>query len=256
MMATPTTPLILTRHHHHRLLARHTEEEEAAAATVLFSSPFSSSRGVFRWSYVLTVFGLTSLTIFTISALTTTTHHPISTPQLGMMDLLPRCIDRGTCASTDAPALKGFDPVAFFSGRLTPFRDCGLAGDPDINSTIAGYTFYFVTHDNRKAFIDDPETYWPMFGGFCAWGIAYESMWNASTLGPPAALDDRHYCTESWDVRFGKLYVLNRGVKELWLENPRQVHEDAQTRWSQDWYPGVPRLATPVNTHSYIHGLP
>lgn len=233
---SPHTPLLLIRQHHHHL----------------------SHRRRFSWRSGLTLIGMTSLTIFGISALTQKTRllPPSAHPQFGTMELLPDCIESGTCASTDAPALKGYDPVSFFTGNLTPWQDCGLQGHPLINTSVAGYTFYFVSHDNRNAFIDDPETYWPMFGGFCAWGIAYESMWNASMLGPPAALDDVHYCTEAWDVRFGRLYLLNRGVKALWLSNPLQIHEDAQRQWSQAWYPGIPRLATPVNTRSYIHGLP
>lgn len=64
----------------------------------------------------------------------------------------------------NALAIKGYDPVSYFSGQPTK-------GNKSINSTYNEATYYFTTEDNKNSFEADPETYVPAYGGWCAWAM-------------------------------------------------------------------------------------
>lgn len=106
--------------------------------------------------------------------------------------------DGAACLSTTAgPVLGGADVVAYFS---LDAGSAATAGSAALNATYGGYSFYFSTAANRALFDADPTAYAPQFGGFCAWGIAEESVWTKATLGPDADAD-------VWQILDGKLYV-------------------------------------------------
>jgi YHS domain-containing protein len=63
--------------------------------------------------------------------------------------------------------LLGHDPVAYFT-QAKPVR-----GDPKIQSTLPGRTYYFLSPDNKRLFDAQPERYEPQYGGFCASGAAF-----------------------------------------------------------------------------------
>lgn len=72
----------------------------------------------------------------------------------------------------DDPVMAGYDLVAYHS--LEPSED-GVPGNPNISYRHSnGYLYYFSTQANKQAFIDDPDQYLPKYGGFCAWGMAWE----------------------------------------------------------------------------------
>jgi YHS domain-containing protein len=65
-----------------------------------------------------------------------------------------------------ALALKGHDPVAFFTeGRP-------VAGDPRFESNHIGVRYRFASAENKQAFDADPAQYEPQFGGFCAYAVS------------------------------------------------------------------------------------
>jgi YHS domain-containing protein len=63
--------------------------------------------------------------------------------------------------------LAGNDPVAYFSAGKP------LPGRSDIKTEHRGLTYRFVSDDDRRQFITNPERFVPQFGGFCAQSMAY-----------------------------------------------------------------------------------
>lgn len=58
-------------------------------------------------------------------------------------------------------AAAGYDVVSYFSG--TP-----LKGKESIATTFNGAEYLFVIEENKKTFLQNPEKYVPLYGGFCA----------------------------------------------------------------------------------------
>jgi hypothetical protein len=63
-------------------------------------------------------------------------------------------------------ALSGFDPVSYFLG------DGPKAGLPEHEVIWSGVAWRFASAANREAFLRDPETYAPRFGGYDATSVA------------------------------------------------------------------------------------
>ncbi|MEQ8700599.1 MAG: YHS domain-containing (seleno)protein [Bauldia litoralis] len=82
--------------------------------------------------------------------------------------------------------LKGYDPVAYFSGTPTP-------GDPGLTAAHDGATYQFASAENRDAFLADPVAYAPAYGGFCA---------MAMSLGYKVDIDPN-----AWKIVDDRLYV-------------------------------------------------
>ncbi len=61
-------------------------------------------------------------------------------------------------------AIKGYDPVAYFSG--SPQK-----GKANITTDYNGAVYHFATTANRDAFLADPAKYEPAYGGWCAWAM-------------------------------------------------------------------------------------
>jgi len=106
--------------------------------------------------------------------------------------------------------LRGRDPVAYFTqGKPTP----GLAG---IKVQQRGATYRFISEENRRQFITNPEQYVPQFGGFSANGMVYAI---------PVAVD-----ADSFKIIDGKLYLFES-------ERTRQYFEmDQEANLKRAWY--------------------
>jgi YHS domain-containing protein len=97
----------------------------------------------------------------------------------------------------DGAALRGHDPVAYFSENKP------VKGVAEHKAEHQGSTFYFASKANRDAFIADPTRYAPQYGGYCAFGMS--NGYKAAT--DPAA----------FKVVNGKLYLnYNRDVQTMW----------------------------------------
>jgi YHS domain-containing protein len=70
-------------------------------------------------------------------------------------------------------AISGYDPVAYFTTAKA------LKGSPEITATYAGGTYRFSTTANRDAFLADPARYLPVYGGYCAYGVAHSHRWTS-----------------------------------------------------------------------------
>lgn len=106
--------------------------------------------------------------------------------------LLAVCGRLGAASDAVELAIKGYDPVAYFTmGR--PVR-----GLPGIEYEHAKLRYRFSSDAHRELFKTDPGRYAPQFGNFCAMAL---------TRGE---LDDVE--PESWLISDGKLYLFGKAV--------------------------------------------
>ncbi|MBL7791992.1 MAG: hypothetical protein JNK77_06705 [Saprospiraceae bacterium] len=62
-------------------------------------------------------------------------------------------------------AIDGYDPVSYFGQK--PQK-----GKKDHSYQHDGITYYFVSVENKNAFITNPDKYEPAYGGWCAYAMA------------------------------------------------------------------------------------
>ncbi len=116
--------------------------------------------------------------------------------------------------STKAGAIKGYDPVAYFTDSTA------VPGKPDISLTWNGATWHFSTEEHRTLFQQNPEKYAPAYGGWCAYG------WSQ---GYPAKTDPL-----AWTIVDGKLYLnYDKKVRSLWDEKRPEYIQKADSNWKQ-----------------------
>ncbi len=95
-------------------------------------------------------------------------------------------------------AIKGYDPVAFFTDGKP------LKGDAKFAHEWNGATWHFASAAHRDAFKASPEKYAPQFGGYCAWAVSQNST---------ASVDPEN----AWKLVDGKLYLnYSRDVQKKW----------------------------------------
>jgi YHS domain-containing protein len=109
-------------------------------------------------------------------------------------------------------ALKGYDPVAYFTdGKATP-------GDPQYESTYDGTRYRFASAQHLGLFKADPDRYAPQYAGSCATGIA---------LGVKVEADP-----QNWLIQDGKLFVFSAtGARDDMRADPRGTIAKAGENW-------------------------
>jgi len=118
----------------------------------------------------------------------------------------------GTINDADGVAIKGYDPVAYFTdGRA-------VAGSLAFSARYEGATFLFASAEHRDAFVADPTRFAPQYGGFCAYGAAE---------GQKAVIDP-----EAFAIVGGKLYLnYSRSVQAKWAKNIPGYITKADRNW-------------------------
>jgi len=115
----------------------------------------------------------------------------------------------------DGLAIKGYDPVAYFTDRKP------VAGKPEFSHDWMGAKWLFASAEHRDAFAKEPEKYAPQYGGYCAYGVA---QGYAVKIEPDA-----------WTVVDGKLYLnYDKGVQKTWEKDIPGYIAEADKKW-----PGV-----------------
>jgi YHS domain-containing protein len=84
-------------------------------------------------------------------------------------------------------ALKGYDPVAYFTEKRT------MAGDPQFQTEWDGAIYRFASAKHLELFKADPDRYLPQYSNLCAASIAQ----GVKVQGQP----------EYWLVQDGRLYL-------------------------------------------------
>lgn len=114
----------------------------------------------------------------------------------------------------DGVALRGYDPVAYFSSGKPQ------KGVPEHSYTYKGSHFLFATAENRRVFANAPEKYAPQFGGFCAFGTA-----NGHKVSTQP---------EAFAVVDGKLYLNHDDkVHARWLDDVPGNIAQAEKNWPE-----------------------
>jgi len=117
-------------------------------------------------------------------------------------------------------AIKGYDPVAYFTDRKA------VKGDSRFEYVYDDATWQFATAAHRDMFVADPDHYMPQYGGFCAACVAMKLCSGLSELAPADP--------ESWRIVNGKLYMVSGGKKSLdqWKANSAANIKQADIHWA------------------------
>jgi YHS domain-containing protein len=109
-------------------------------------------------------------------------------------------------------AIYGFDPVAYFTEREP------RQGSATYELSWAGATWRFLNEGNRDAFMQDPETYEPRYGGHDPVAIGA----GVPTAGHPSI----------WTVFEQRLYVFHSEKnKAAFLADPSRALDRAEMQW-------------------------
>jgi hypothetical protein len=110
---------------------------------------------------------------------------------LALIAALPPALSpRASAADELALAIKGYDPVAYFTaGRPTP-------GLTQFEYAWDERRYRFANAENRELFKADPVRYAPQFGNFCAMALSLGQLVEADP--------------ENWLISDGKLYVFGK----------------------------------------------
>ncbi len=110
------------------------------------------------------------------------------------------------------PGLSGYDPVAYFTeGKAT--RGSGF------HVTVRnGVTYVFASKEHKALFEKNPEKYLPLYGGYCAYGVAIAKKFVADP--------------EVWTIVDGKLYLnLDRDIQQKWEKDIPGFIVKAEKNW-------------------------
>ena len=116
-------------------------------------------------------------------------------------------------------AIKGYDPVAYFSGKAT-------LGDPMLQVDYDGSTYYFSSESNKVNFEGQPDRYIPAFGGFCA---------TAMSEGKKFDINPTNFKIKNDQLL---LFYLGLGgdTKAQWEENEDDRLASAKKIWAEGNY--------------------
>ena len=93
-----------------------------------------------------------------------------------------------TSANPGRLAIKGYDPVAYFTmGRP-------VQGEPEFEHTVDDVRYRFATAEHLEMFIEDPDRYVPQYRGLCAMGLGAKGYKVEAN-------------PENWVIYAGQLYV-------------------------------------------------
>lgn len=114
--------------------------------------------------------------------------------------------------SDSAGAIRGYDPVAYFT------QGAPVKGSKELTHRWNGASWRFASAQNRDRFAAAPEKYAPQYGGYCAYGVAGG---YAVKIEPDA-----------WSVVDGKLYLnYDRSVQASWKSDIPGYIRKADTNW-------------------------
>ena len=97
-------------------------------------------------------------------------------------------------------AIRGFDTVAYFTEGKP------REGSDEFTSAWQGATWKFASQEHLDIFKDNPEKYAPQYGGYCAYGVAQDSLVKIEG--------------DNWTIVDDKLYL--------------NYDDDLQEKWEKD----------------------
>lgn len=112
------------------------------------------------------------------------------------------------------PAIKGYDPVAYFEQHKPVKGEKGISAEHD------GAVYHFSSQGNKALFLANPARYAAQFGGFCAYGM---SNGYRAPVTP-----------EAFTIVDQKLYLnYSLKVREMWQREQASRIEKANANWEK-----------------------
>jgi YHS domain-containing protein len=132
---------------------------------------------------------------------------------LALSALVPRRLLAAE-AATERVALKGYDPVGYFTDHKP------VKGSAQFTASYDDVTYWFENAAHRATFVANPERYAPQYDGFCAINVARGHKYEADP--------------EAWKIADGKLYVFlgKQGVPMFTAEKSKIVAQ-ANANWPE-----------------------
>lgn len=113
----------------------------------------------------------------------------------------------------DGVAIQGYDVLSYLEKRAEK-------GRKEFSLEYGGIKWYFANSDHRDQFRQDPESFLPEYGGFCAYSVG---------RGYPATADPHAFSVEGH-----KLYLFfDRAVQTVWEQDQRHLVTSADRYWPQ-----------------------
>jgi YHS domain-containing protein len=113
-----------------------------------------------------------------------------------------------------AVALKGYDPVAYFTDKRP------MVGDPQYQYEWDGAVYRFASAEHLALFKSDPDRYLPQYKNWCAASVAK----GEKVYGNP----------EYWLVVDGRLYLFGGPIgPSLMSKDPTAMRSQADENWSK-----------------------
>jgi YHS domain-containing protein len=114
-------------------------------------------------------------------------------------------------------ALQGYDPVAYF------LEQKAVGGNREISHQQEGVTYYFASESNRRKFQQDPSSYTPQYGGWCAYAMG--------ATGEKVDIDP-----ETFKITDGKLYLFYNkffnNTLPKWNKEESSLKAKADRNWN------------------------
>lgn len=118
----------------------------------------------------------------------------------------------------DGVAIKGYDPVAYFT------QTRAVKGKKEFFYDYHGVSYHFSTPANQQAFQSNPEKYEPQYGGWCAYAMGHD--------GSKVEVDP-----ETFKIINGKLFLFyNRffnNTLKSWNLDESGLHTRADANWQK-----------------------
>lgn len=118
----------------------------------------------------------------------------------------------GTTFSYSGKAIRGYDPIAYFTEGKP------VKGNDSLVYKWDNATWHFASQKNLELFKSAPQQYAPQYGGYCAYGLSN---------GYKAPTDPN-----AWTIVNGKLYLnYNLAVSTEWKKDRERRIEKADKNW-------------------------
>jgi YHS domain-containing protein len=122
---------------------------------------------------------------------------------------------------SDGLAIKGYDPVAYFT------KGEAVKGKKELAVYVQGVTYYFSSAENKEAFKKNPAAYEPQFGGWCAYAMGND--------GTKVSVDP-----ETFKVLNGKLYLFYNkyftNTLKSWNKDETNLKRNADANWAKNYH--------------------
>ena len=127
---------------------------------------------------------------------------------------LPTLVAFAAAAEEKRLAIKGYDPVSYFTeGRPEQ-------GSAEYQAAFDDATYWFKNAEHRAMFVADPDHYAPQFRGYCTVTLSHGSKLEANP--------------EAWAIADGKLYVFgSKQAIPVFQAQTAGVIEKATENWAK-----------------------